>query len=171
MSGTFKLTYLRFFMVTCTILVAGYFLLNSPQMKAGQHLGLKSLPSIENIRYECDNSDKGFPAFYIQFGYTDEADFQKIIDRLSLEESEFLFYAGSHPPAWWPDEIKDRRGDPEKGLLVGRALRESGDLITYRCDQDIKDPLTNKTYLIELFHYPKKKQIFYVKRWVRVAVP
>ncbi len=166
-----KLGKLGCLIIACAVFITGCILSKSPQVKARQHLGLTSLRGIENIRYECDNSDKGFPAFYIQFDYTNETRLQQIINQLSLEESEFLFYAGSNPPVWWPDEIKDRRGDPEKGLLVGRTLRESGDIITYRLNQDIKDPSVNKAYLIEFFHYPKKKQAYYIKRWVRVAVP
>jgi len=161
----------KFHLIACMIFVSGCFSLNSAPVKARRHLGLKSLQGINNIQYECDNSDKGFPAFYIQFDYTDETSLQKIIDQLSLEESEFLFYAGSHPPGWWPEEIKDWRGNPEKCQTFGRTLRESGDLITYRFNQNIKEPSVNKAYLIELFHYPKKKQAYYVKRWVRVAVP
>ncbi len=158
--------------IASIVIVAGimYFWLNSPQMKLRQHLGLKSLRGIENIHYECDNSDKGFPAYYIQFDYADEACLEKIIDHLSLEELDFFFYAGSNPPAWWPEEIKETSGDPEKDKLVRRALRKSGDLITYRFNEYTNAP-SNKAYLIEFFHYPKKRQVFYIKRWVRVVTP
>lgn len=162
----------RMTVISCIglLLAAACSCLKFPQMQARQHLRLMSLRGLENIRYECDNSHKGLPAYYIGFDNADAACLQKIIDRLSLEEADFFLYAGSRPPDWWPAEITGR-GDTEEVRRVGTALRASGDLITYRFNQRVKNPSVGKTYLIELYHYPRKKQTFYVKRWVTVLVP
>ena len=138
-------------------------------MKARQHLRLMSLGGIENVRYERDN-DTTLPAYYIGVDNIDTTCLQEIIDRLSLTKSDFFLYAGSNPPDWWPEEITGRGSDDEV-RRIGSVLRASGDIVTYRFRQEVQDPLVGKAYLIELYHYPKKKQAFYVKRWVGVFVP
>jgi len=166
-----KLIKSRIIIIVCTIsiAVAASFCMSYPHIKARQHLRLISLGGIENIRYECDN-DNELPAIYIGFDNADETCLQKIIDRLSLEESEFYLYAGSNPPDWWPEEITGR-GEADEVKRVGKTLRASGDLVTYKFNQNIKDLSVGKAYLIELYHYPKKKQTFYIKRWVYVVYP
>jgi hypothetical protein len=131
-------------------------------------LRLISLRGIENIRYQC-GKDYELPAVYIGFEVADAICLQKIINRLSLEKSEFYLYAGSNPPDWWPEEITGR-GETEEIRRIGNSLRASGDLVTYKFNQEIKDISVSEVYLIELYHYPKKKKAFYVKRWVGVSV-
>jgi hypothetical protein len=152
------------------LLVAAFICLDYRNMEVRRHLRLLSLRGLENIRYECDKSHRKLPAYYIGFDNADAACLQKVIDRLSLEKADFFVYAGWNPPAWWPEEITGR-GDREEVRRIGSALRASGDLITYRFWQRVKDPSIGKAYGIELYHYPGKKRTFYVKRWVALAVP
>ena len=160
----------KVFMVACILFLAGavFSWLNYPQIVARLHLRVFSPAGIENINYECDN-DGTMPSYYIGFDISDATCLQKIIDRLSLEKLDFFVYAGRNPPDWWPKEITGR-GETDEVRRVATALRASGDLITYNFNQEIKDPSVGKAYLIELYHYPKKKQAFYVKRWVGVIL-
>ncbi|MBN1361568.1 MAG: hypothetical protein JW993_13300 [Sedimentisphaerales bacterium] len=150
--------------------VAASSCLTSPRMKARGHLRLMSLGKITNVRYEYDRPYKGLPAYYLGLDNVDTARLQKIVGRLSLKKSDFFAYAGLNPPEWWPKEITGR-GQVEEVRSLVDALRASGDLVTYRFHQKIKDPSVGKCYLIELYHYPRKKRVFYVKRWVGVVVP
>ena len=143
--------------------------LNWSQIRVRQHLRLISLRGIENIRCQFGTA-YDMPVAYIGFDNADEALIQKIVDRLSLEESSTHLYAGTNPPVWWPEEITGR-GEWEEVNRIGKALRESGDLITYDLTEDIVDVSRNRACIIEIHHYPKKKQTFYVKRWVGVFVP
>ena len=152
------------------VLVAGaYFCSSGPRMKARQHFRILALGEMRSVRYECDGH-RTLPAYYIGADDVDTACLQKIVDSLSLEKLDFFLYAGRNPPDWWPGEIAVRGSDDEV-RRIGAALRANGDLVTYRFLQKIKDPSVGKRYHIDLYYFPRKKRLFYAKRWISVAVP
>ena len=152
------------------VLAAGtYFCASSPRMKARQHFRILALGKMRSVRYECDGH-RTLPAYYIGADDVDTACLQKIVDSLSLKKLDFSLYAGRNPPDWWPREI-NVRGSADEVRRTGAALRASGDLVTYRFTQKIKDPSVGKSYCIQLYYFPKKKRLFYANRWISVFVP
>jgi hypothetical protein len=164
-----RITKSKVLVIGCTLLLAGVTLgwLNYAQIRARLHLGVYTLGGISDIRYASVDEKELPPAHYIGFTVTDAACLESIIDHLSLTKLDIFLYAGKNPPSWWPEELR-RQGTWDEIRRLGADLRGNGDLITYRYSPKNPDLSAGKTYVIQLYYYPKTKRAFYVKRWMGV---